>query len=293
MNGYSSHTLKLVDASGNFKYVKWHFKTDQGIKTLTGPQAAQLASADPDYATRDLFNRIARGAFPSWTVYIQVMDPKDALHYRWNPFDVTKVWPHKDYPLHPVGRMTLNRNPDNYFAEVEQSAFSPGHFVPGIEPSEDRMLQGRLFSYPDTHRHRLGTNYAQIPINTPYATRVANHQRDGAMAVNGNGGALPNYEPNSFAGPKQTNRPTYVADRVSGYIGRHTYTLVDDDFVQAGNLWRLQSPDSKTRLVDNIVGHLKNAKKEIQDRQVKWFKKADPEYGRRVETGLAAATAKH
>ena len=295
MNGYSSHTLKLVNHhTGKFKYVKWHFKTDQGIKNLDSPQARELAGRDPDYATRDLFSRIQRGQFPSWSVYIQIMEPEDALHYRFNPFDVTKIWPHQDYPLVPVGKMVLNRNPENYFAEVEQAAFSPSHMVPGIEPSEDRMLQGRLFSYPDTHRHRLGPNYMQIPINCPYAARVANHQRDGFMAVNGNGGSAPNYEPNSVtsAGARQTDTRYHTADRVHGYMGRHTYDVTDDDFVQAGNLYRLMPSDAKQRLIDNIVGSLGQAKREIQEKQVQHFKRADPEYGRRVEAGLQAMRSK-
>ena len=292
MNGYSSHTLKLVDHQGNFKYVKWHFKTDQGIKNFTAEEAGKLTS-DPDYATRDLFNAIARGDHPSWTVYVQVMDPQDAKKYRFNPFDVTKVWPHKDYPLQQIGKLTLNRNPENYFAEVEQAAFSPSHIVPGIDITADRMLQGRLFSYPDTHRHRLGPNYTQIPINQPQ-TRVANHQRDGFMAVNGNGGAAANYEPNTRNGPFQTNgaATTFTSEEIHGATGRHSYELTDVDFVQAGNLYRLMSAQDKTNLVNNIVGHIKNAKKHIRDRQIANFKRADPEYGRRVEEGVVKAGAK-
>ncbi|ORY01794.1 catalase [Basidiobolus meristosporus CBS 931.73] len=294
LNGYSSHTLKLVDDEGKFKYVKWHFKSDQGIKNFTAEEAGKLAGQDPDYATRDLYNAIAKGDYPSWSVYVQVMNPEDAEKYRWNIFDVTKVWPHKDYPLQPVGKLVLNRNPDNYFAETEQAAFSPSHTVPGIDVSYDRMLQGRLFSYPDTHRHRLGANYAQIPINQAYNSRVANQQRDGPMTVNGNYGSQPNYEPNSHAGPKQTNIPasTYSVQEVVGAVGRHTYSLTDDDFVQAGNLYRLMPKDQKDRLISNIVGHLKNAKKEIQARQVEHFKRADGEYGRRIEAGLKAAASK-
>jgi len=290
MNGYSSHTLKLVNEAGKFVYVKWHFKTDQGIKNFTAEEAAKIAGEDPDYATRDLFNSIARGQYSSWSVYVQVMQAEDALKYRWNPFDVTKVWPHGDYPLQPVGKLVLNRNPDNYFAEVEQSAFSPSHFVPGIEASFDRMLQGRLFSYPDTHRHRLGPNYLQIPINHPYNSKVSNHQRDGLMAVNGNGGSLPNYEPNSFGGPYQTNvqATTFTREPLQGEIDRHIMPLNDDDFVQAGNLYRLMTPDQKRRLVSNIVSHLKNAKEFIQRRQVTHFKRADLEYGTRIEEGLRA-----
>jgi catalase len=289
MNGYSSHTFKLVDAQGNFHYCKWHFKTDQGIKNLDAKKAGELAGSDPDYAQRDLFGAISRGDFPSWSVYVQVMPPKDAATYRWNPFDVTKVWPHKDYPLIPVGKMTLNRNPENYHAEVEQSAFSPSHLVPGMDVSNDKMLQGRLFSYPDTHRYRLGKNYLQLPINCPHATKVFNHQRDGAFAIH-NGGSAPNYEPNSFSGPKQTNvTSTYTRYQVSGDVARHVVDLVDDDFVQAGNLYRIMTADQKKRLVDNIVGHLKNAKKFIQERQVKHFKRADAEYGARIEEGLRLA----
>ncbi|CEG67568.1 Putative Catalase [Rhizopus microsporus] len=293
LNGYSSHTLKLVNERGEFKYVKWHFKTDQGIKNLKASKAAELAGTDPDYATRDLFNSIERGEYPSWSVYIQVMNPEDAKKYRFNPFDVTKVWSHKDYPLHPVGKLTLNRNPENYFAETEQAAFSPSHIVPGIDITPDRMLQGRLFSYPDTHRHRLGANYAQIPINQPQ-NRVANHQRDGQMAVLGNGGSAPNYEPNSFGGPYQTNvaATTFTAEELEGATGRHSYQLTDDDFVQAGDLYRLMSAEEKTDLVDNIAGHLKNAKKHIQERQIAHFKRADPEYGQRVEEAILALSAK-
>jgi len=201
MNGYSSHTFKWVNKNGEEFYVKMHFKTDSGIKNLSAERASELSGKDPDYATRDLFNHIQSGQEATWTMNVQVMPVKDAELYRWNVFDVTKVWPHKDYPLQKVGKMVLNRNPENYFAEVEQAAFSPSHLVPGIEPTNDRMLQGRLFSYPDTHRHRLGVNYKQIPINCPY--RVSNQQRDGKMAVNGNGGSQPNYEPNSLGTPRE------------------------------------------------------------------------------------------
>ncbi|RUS19898.1 catalase [Endogone sp. FLAS-F59071] len=292
MNGYSSHTLKLVDHNGNFKYVKWHFKTDQGIRTLTDAEATKLGGENPDHATEDLFKAIERGEFPSWSTYVQIMEPQHAEKYRWNIFDVTKVWPHKDYPLIPVGKLVLDRNPQNYFAETEQAAFSPSHVVPGIDISEDRMLQGRLFSYPDTHRHRLGPNYQQIPINSAYRTKggVLNHQRDGYMAVNGNQGSAPNYEPNSFqTGPKQlTNVPGLTHSiAVTGFTGRFTYELTDDDFVQAGNLYRVMTPEQRNNLISNIVGHLGNANSTIQKRQVANFKRADAEYGRRVEEGLA------
>ena len=172
MNGYSSHTFKWVNAEGAPVWVKYHFKTESGIRNFSDEEAVALKGTDPDFATRDLFNHIANGGVAAWTLHVQIMPYEDAWTYRFNPFDITKVWPHKDYPLQQVGRLVLNRNPTNYFAEVEQSAFSPSHLVPGIEPSPDKMLQGRLFSYPDTHRHRLGGNYDQIPINCPYASKV-------------------------------------------------------------------------------------------------------------------------
>ncbi|KAJ2890168.1 catalase A, partial [Coemansia aciculifera] len=233
MHGYSSHTLKLVGADGSFHYVKWHFRTNQGIKNLSAQQAAELASSNPDYATQDLFEAIERGDHPSWTVYVQVFTEEEALKFKYNPFDVTKVVSQKEYPLHEVGRMVLDRNPENYFAEVEQAAFSPSHMVPGIAPSPDRMLQGRLFSYPDTHRHRLGANYLQLPINSPIQA-ARNQQRDGPMCYGGNGGRLPNYEPNSFGGPHQlpTARETDSVSKVEGYIGRLSYSLTDEDFDQ-------------------------------------------------------------
>ena len=220
MNGYGSHAFKTVNASGESFYVKWHFKTDQGIRNLPVAKADALASTDPDYSIRDLYNAIAEGDYPSWTLYIQVMTPYEASSCPFDPFDVTKVWPHSAYPLIEVGRMILNRNPENYFAEVEQVAFAPAHMVPGIEPSPDKMLQGRLFSYADTHRHRLGVNYQSIPVNCPYATRVATYQRDGNMRVDGNGKGKPNYFPNSFGGPHVVNPTPPAYDMVSGEARR-------------------------------------------------------------------------
>ncbi|KAF9420589.1 hypothetical protein BGZ94_009064 [Podila epigama] len=265
MHGFSSHTLKLVNEAGESHFVKWHFKCDQGIKNLKADEAAKLASSDPDYATRDLFNAIAKGDFPSWSVHVQVMDTKDAATYRWNPFDVTKVWSQKDYPLIPVGKMA----------------------------STDRMLQGRLFSYPDTHRHRLGTNYQQIPINVPYNARVTNQQRDGYMSVQGNGGAALNYEPNSFGGAQQTGvAKTYSEFEINAIAARHIITLSDEDFVQPGNLYRLLSAEEKADLIDNMAGHLKNAKTFLQERQVGHIKRADKEWGARLEAKLKALQSK-
>ena len=198
MNGYGSHTFRWVNEQGEVFYVKWHFKTDAGIKNFTGPEADKMKSIDADFATAELFNHIQEGNAATWSMFAQIMPEKDAATYKWNIFDITKVWPHEDYPLIPVGKLVLNRNVQNYFAEMEQVAFSPGHVVPGVEPSADKMLQGRLFSYPDTHRHRLGANYDQIPVNCPYRVKLVHGQRDGPMSINGNQGATKNYEPSSF-----------------------------------------------------------------------------------------------
>ena len=216
MNGYSSHTFKWVNDKGDVHFVKYHFKTDQGIKNFTAAELDQISLKDKDFSTSDLYNAIAAKNFPSWTWHVQIMPEKDAESYRFDVLDITKVWPHSDYPLHKVGKMTLNRNPENYHAEVEQVAFSPSHFVPGIEPSNDKMLQGRLFSYPDTQRYRLGKNYEQIPINCPYRARVHTYLRDGAATVNGNQGGGPNYEPNSMGGPVSDSSFSWAKENTSG-----------------------------------------------------------------------------
>nr|UCK81643.1 catalase [Arenicola marina] len=286
MNGYGSHTFKLVNAQGEAVYCKFHYKTNQGIKCLMADQAGRLEGEDPDYATRDLYNAIASGDFPSWTMYIQVMTFDEAEKFRWNPFDLTKVWPHGEFPLIPVGKFTLNRNPKNYFSEVEQAAFSPAHLVNGIEPSPDKMLQGRLYSYSDTHRHRLGTNYQQIPVNCPYNARVRNYQRDGPAAVDDNQEGAPNYFPNSFEGPQVNSE--YVESKVTltGDVGRYN-TEDDDNFTQVGIFWRkVLKPADRDRLAKNIAGHLKNAQEFIQKRTVHNFSQCDPEYGRLIQKYL-------
>lgn len=290
MNGYGSHTFKLVNAKNEVHYCKFHFKTDQGIKNLTRTQAGSLAGKDPDHATRDLFTAIAKKDFPSWTMYLQIMPEADAQKYRWNIFDVTKVWPHGDYPLIPVGKMVLNRNPTNYFAEIEQAAFSPSHTVPGIEASVDRMLQGRLFSYPDTHRHRLGVNYTQIPVNRPQNAQVNHYQRDGFMAVNGNFGSAPNYEPNSLGGPAAVGPAigiTFTPTELEGKIGRFPIPLTDTDFKQPAKLYEIQSKEGKDHLVENMAVSLSGAKQHIRRRQVQHLKRSDKQWGNRVEKELA------
>jgi catalase len=212
---------------------------------------------------------------------------KEGENYKYDIFDVTKVVPHKDYPLIPVGKIVLNKNPENYFAEVEQSAFAPTHVVPGIEPSADRMLQGRLFSYPDTHRHRLGANYDQIPINCPYRARVAHYQRDGPATVNGNHGSSPNYEPNSHNGPVEDPSKKQSQFAFTGLAGRYPHQHPNDDYEQPRALFRkVMTETDRAHLIENICGSLGGAKREIQEKMIKLFYKVDPEYGERVAKGL-------
>lgn len=284
MNGYGSHTFMWYNEKGEHYWIKWHFKTDQGIKNLTGPKAQELGGTDPDYATRDLYNSIENEEFPSWTVSVQMMKPKEADNYKVDVYDVTKTWSHTDYPLIPVGKMTLNRNPQNYFNDIEQAAFSPANFVPGIDSSPDKMLQIRLFSYADTHRHRLGTNFDQLPVNAPKCP-VRHYRRDGAMNIKQD--SAPYYYPNSFNGPAPDIQYATPPIDVTGVSARHQYVLGDVDFVQAGDLYsKVMTDYDRKNLVSNIVGHIKNAQKRIQLRQTALFYKAHPEYGANVAKGL-------
>ena len=287
MNGYGSHTYSFINADNERFWVKFHFKTQQGIKCLMQDEADRLAGTNPDYHAHQLFEAIERGDYPKWTLYVQIMPEVEAETYHWNPFDLTKVWPHGDYPLIEVGVLELNRNPENYFAEVEQAAFSPANVPPGISFSPCKMLQARLFAYADAHRYRLGANFERLPINCPHATKANNYQRDGQMRFDDNGGPSPNYEPNSFGGP--TADPAYKEPplKISGDAARYEQKRgVDDDYVQPGNLYRLMPPDEQKRLVENIVRSLKNAPQEIQERMVGHFRKADPAYGEGVAQGL-------
>ncbi|MGG0541604.1 catalase KatA [Priestia aryabhattai] len=285
MHGFGSHTFKWVNAEGDGVWVKYHFKTEQGVKNLSPDVAAKLAGENPDYHTEDLFNAIEKGDFPSWKLYVQIMPLEDADTYRFDPFDVTKVWSQKDYPLIEVGRMVLDRNPENYFAEVEQATFSPGTLVPGIDVSPDKMLQGRLFAYSDAHRYRVGTNHQALPINRP-RNEVNNYQRDGQMRFDDNGGRSVYYEPNSFGGPTESHENKQAAYPVSGVADSVAYDH-NDHYTQAGDLYRLLSEDERTRLVANIVEAMKPVEKEeIKLRQIQHFYKADPEYGTRVADGL-------
>lgn len=287
MNGYSSHTFKWYNEKDEYFWVKYHFKTDQGIKNLTRQEADVMRSKDADHATRDLYEAIERKDYPSWTLQMQIMTPMQAKDYRFDILDVTKVWPHSDFPPIEVGKLVLNRNPENYFAEVEQAAFNPSNLVPGIAASPDKMLQGRLFSYHDTHLHRLGPNYHLLPVNAPKNATQNSYQRDGPMRTDPNGGGSPNYWPNSFNGPEPDISAKEPAIEISGQGDRYPYTYPNDDFVQPGNLYRdVMTDQDRENLAGNIIGHLDGAQKRIQLRQTALFFKADPDYGRRVAKGL-------
>jgi catalase len=290
MHGFGSHTFQWSNADGEAFWVKYHFRTDQGIECLTEGEAEALAGKDPDSHQRDLRESIERGDFPSWTVHVQIMPVAEAAQYRFNPFDLTKVWPHADYPLHEVGRMELNRNPENIFAEVEQSVFSPHHFVPGIGPSPDKMLQGRLFAYGDAHRYRVGINADHLPVNRPHAAEARTHGRDGFL-YDGRHGGRRNYEPNSFGGPHQTDRALWEPVAVAGDTGESATPshAEDDDFVQAGNLYRLMTEEEKDRLIGNLAGAMAGITHDhIAERAIENFRKADPDYGKRLEVAVQA-----
>ncbi|MCX6466277.1 MAG: catalase [Pseudonocardiales bacterium] len=291
MNGYGSHTYMWINAAGAKFWVKYHFKTDQGIECFTQDEADQMASADTDYHQRDLFEHIAAGEFPSWTLKVQIMPFEDAKTYRFNPFDLTKVWPHADYPLQEVGRLTLNRNPTDHHAEIEQAAFEPNNLVAGTGLSPDKMLLARGFSYADAHRARLGVNYKQIPVNAPQAP-VHSYSKDGAMRIAKV--SDPVYAPNSYGGPHA--RPELTDDGgtwyADGEMVRTAYTLRadDDDWGQAGTLVREVFDDAaRDRLVDNVVGHLLNGVSEpILARAFDYWRNVDKGIGDKIEAGVRA-----
>jgi catalase len=292
MDGFGSHTYQWINAKDDRVWVKFHFKTNQGIKCFTSEEAAGVGGQDPFHCHKDLYDAIERKDFPSWTLSVQVMPEADAATCRVDPFDVTKVWRHRDYPLIPIGRLALNRVPENFFAETEQAAFDPAHFVPGIGPSPDRMLQARLFGYGDAHRYRLGINHTRLAVNEPKGVKTGAHNygRDGLMPPGGNGGRSKNYEPNSFDGPVQTNEELYAGVSVSGTTGHYPQVPRDvDDFAQAGDLYRLQPADAQQRLVDNIAGSLAQVSRDdIIARSVEHFRRADAEFGRRLAECIAA-----
>lgn len=284
MNGYGSHTFKLVNDKGEANWCKFHFKTDQGIKNLSNRDAGDLSGKNPDYAIQDLYDNIASGNPPSWTLHLQVMTLDQAKTHKDNPFDITKVWPHSDFPLIPVGKMVLDRNPSNYFADIEQSAFSPAHMVPGVEASPDKMLQGRLFSYGDTHRHRLGANYQQLPVNAPKVP-VKNYARDAPQAINNQGGA-PNYFPNSFSGPAEQREFANHVDTYSGDTGRYQ-SGDEDNFSQPRIFWtKVLDEKEKGDLVSNLAGHLKDAQEFLRKRVIENFTKVHEDFGKRLQDAV-------
>ncbi|MFB8277782.1 catalase [Nocardia colli] len=292
MNGYSSHTYLWYNAAGERFWVKYHFKTDQGIEFFTQDEGDQMASMDTDYHTRDLWEAIDGGNFPTWTLHMQIMPFDDAKTYRYNPFDLTKVWPHGDYPLIEVGKMTLNRNPADYHTEIEQSAFEPSNAVPGTGPSPDKMLLGRWFSYPDAHRYRIGVNYKELPVNSAHATTVRSYSKDGAMRHHNPGD--PVYVPNSKGGPHadpSVSGPP-VGWHTDGEMVRTAYTLraEDDDWSQAGTMVREVLDDAaRDRLVDNIVGHLLNGvTPPVLNRAFEYWRNVDKGLGDRIEAGVQA-----
>jgi catalase len=292
MDGFGSHTFQWVNDRGERFWVKFHFKTDQGIRCLTGEEAARIGGADPSAIHKDLYDAIGRKDFPSWTLKVQVMPEKEAASYRFNPFDLTKVWPYKDYPLIPIAKMVLDRVPDNYFADVEQAAFDPSNFVPGIGPSPDPMLQARLFAYGDAHRYRLGINHTRLSVNAPRGVEggAHNYGRDGAMRFDDNGGRSVNYEPNSHEGPAETGAPYDFGYDVSGSVGPRGLVKhrEDDDYGQAGALYRVMKEDARQRLIDNIAGSLAQvSRQDVVDRAIEHFAKADAEYGKRLREEVA------
>jgi catalase len=288
MNGYGSHTFQWNNEAGEVFWVKYHFKTDQGIKSLTSAEAAKLAGEDPDSHQGDLRAAIERGEFPTWTLQMQIMPAAEAATYRFNPFDLTKVWPHEDYPPIEIGKLELNRNPQNIFAEVEQSIFSPLHFVPGIGPSPDKMLQGRLFAYGDAHRYRVGVNADHLPVNRPHGAEARTYGRDGFL-YDGRHAGTKNYEPNSFGGPVQTGRPLWQPIPVSGQTGDLAAPshAEDDDFVQAGNLYRLMSEEERQRLIDNLADSIAQVSRDdIAQRAIANFRSADEDFGKRLDAAV-------
>lgn len=285
LNGYGSHTYSFINKNSERFWVKFHFKTLQGIANLTDEESERLIGQDRESHQRDLYEAIARGDFPKWRLMVQVMPELEAEKTPYNPFDLTKVWPHKDYPLIEVGVLELNRNPENYFAEIEQSAFSPANVVPGIGHSPDKMLQFRIVSYADAHRYRLGVNYESLPVNRPRCP-VATYHRDGFMRFDGNAGGSVNYEPNSFGGPTEDARFKEPPLRISGDADRYDHRAGNDDYTQAGNLYRLMPAAERERLHAAIARAMQGVPREIIDRQLGHFEKADAAYAAGIRKAL-------
>ena len=285
MHGFGSHTFSMINSDNERFWVKFHFKSEQGIKNLTDEEAETVIGADRESHQRDLYESIENGDNPRWTLMIQVMPEKEAANCDYNPFDLTKVWPHSDYPLIEVGVMELNRNPENFFAEVEQSAFNPANVVPGISFSPDKMLQGRLFSYGDAQRYRLGVNHHQIPVNAPRCP-VHSYHRDGPMRVDGNHGGTIGYEPNSHGEWQEQPDFSEPPLDLEGTAGRWNHREDEDYFSQPGALFRLMTPKQQQVLFENTARSVGGASEDIQQRHVDHCTKADPAYGTGVATAL-------
>lgn len=285
MHGFGSHTFSLINAKNERVWVKFHFKTQQGIENLSNEEAGAIIAKDRESHQRDLFNAIEQGEFPKWKMQIQVMTEQQAKDCPFNPFDLTKVWPHGDYPLIDVGEFELNRNPENYFADVEQAAFNPANVVPGIGFSPDRMLQARLFSYGDAQRYRLGVNHYQIPVNKPQCP-FHNSSRDGAMRVDGNEGSTLHYFPNSYGQWEEQKQHQEPGLNIEGSADHYDFREDDADYYsQPGNLFRLMNAEQKQSLFKNTAAEIGGAEVFIQERHIQNCYKADPAYG----TGVAMA----
>jgi catalase len=288
MHGFGSHTFSFINDAGERYWVKFHHRNQQGIKNLTDEAAATLVAGDRESAQRDLYDAIEDGDFPKWKLCVQIMPEADAAAYRFHPFDLTKVWSKKDYPLIEVGEWELNRNPDNYFADVEQAAFSPANVVPGISFSPDKMLQGRLFSYGDAQRYRLGVNHHQIPVNAPRSP-VNSYHRDGAMRVDGNQGSTLHYEPNSYGQWQEQASYRDPAESIGSTADRFNFREDDDNyFEQPGNLFRLMTPEQQQVLFENTARAIDGVSKDVQQRHIDNCTQADPAYGEGVAKAIAA-----
>lgn len=287
MNGYGSHTYSFWNEAGERSWIKFHFKTMQGHKHFTNQEAAQVIGASRETYQEALFGTIERGVFPKWKLFIQVMPEADADKTAYNPFDLTKIWPHGDYPLIEVGVMELNRNADNYFAEIEQAAFSPSNVVPGIGHSPDKMLQARVFSYADAHRYRLGTHYEALPVNAPRCP-VHHYHKDGSMRFfrNDSGVTDAYYEPNSMGGPAQKPSAAEPPLRISGDAARYDHRAGNDDFSQPRALFNLFDDGQKARLFANIAAAMGGVPQEIIDRQLALFAQIHPDYADGVRRAL-------
>ncbi len=292
VDGFGSHTFSFINAQNERHWVKFHFKNMQGHKHWTNAEAASVVGQTRESTQEDLFHAIERGDFPKWKVKVQIMPEMDADKTSYNPFDLTKVWPHKEYPLHDVGILELNRNPENYFAEIEQAAFSPSNIVPGIGFSPDKMLQGRIFSYADAHRYRLGTHYEALPVNAPKSP-VHHYHKDGSMRFFSHTNPNPDayYEPNSFGGPVENKAVAEPPLKISGDADRYNHRIGNDDYVQVRALFNLFDAGQKSRLCSNIVAAMGGVPDFIIERQLGHFDKVHPDYGNGVRRALADAAS--